>query len=253
LRTSTNTKPEALCTALRTDVSLRGRVPLSRMAMASGWQRLRVAGGALAVALGAVVSVSPETWVAFARESEGEGGGGGARFIEGPTKGSVLSPPPPPPPREPEVVSRFSGSGFVFKDGVEVVAVDDPKVHGVVLHLSQQTRNLKDRLTKDPFTDSADASVVATIVGPISLREPIDETEAGEEVYAASKALFFKSLRVRRIYDKRNDCLLYVSYSTRLFQNNNEPNSRYRTGLAVVPLHRAGLPSSSLPPQPYHA
>ena len=31
-----------------------------------------------------------------------------------------------PPVRAPEVVARFSGSGFLFKDGVEVVAVEDP-------------------------------------------------------------------------------------------------------------------------------
>jgi len=177
--------------------------------------------------------------VALAREREPDSDSVGRRAKAG-NLGAAGAGSALPPVRAPEVVARFSGSGFLFKDGVEVVAVEDPKVHGVVLHLSHQTRNLKDRLTKDPFTDSADASVVASVVGPISLREPIDESEAGEEVYSASKALFFKSLRVRRIYDKKNDCLLYVSYSTRFFQNMDEPNSRYRTGLAVVPLHRAG-------------
>ena len=38
-------------------------------------------------------------------------------------------------------------------------------------------------------------------------------TAKGEEVFSQRMSLFFKSIAVRRIYDKTNDTLVYVAYS----------------------------------------
>jgi CreA protein len=41
----------------------------------------------------------------------------------------------------------------------------------------------------------------------------INMSEKGEEVFSERLSLIFKSLAVRRIYDKKNDTLIYVVYS----------------------------------------
>ncbi|MCG8340202.1 MAG: CreA family protein [Cytophagales bacterium] len=44
------------------------------------------------------------------------------------------------------VVGDFSAGGLIFKDEVEVVAIDDPEVEGIVLYLTDIKRNIQDRL-----------------------------------------------------------------------------------------------------------
>ena len=41
----------------------------------------------------------------------------------------------------------------------------------------------------------------------------IERDEGGEEVFSQRLSLIFKSLAVRRIYDQKNDTLVYVVYS----------------------------------------
>ena len=41
----------------------------------------------------------------------------------------------------------------------------------------------------------------------------IERDEKGEEVFSQRLSLIFKSLAVRRIYDEKNDTLVYVVYS----------------------------------------
>ncbi|CAG9463982.1 unnamed protein product [Pedinophyceae sp. YPF-701] len=145
------------------------------------------------------------------------------------------------PETEPGVtrVGYFSAGGLVFKDNVEVLAVPDPKVKGVTVYLSSMQRPLTDRIKRlDWFSDPTQTSLAVALTGPISLDENISYGEGGEEVFSAKKSLLFKSLRVRRIYDKTNKALVYVAYSTRLSQDTNEQNSRFRTSVAVLPLHR---------------
>jgi len=58
----------------------------------------------------------------------------------------------------------------------------------------------------------------------------IDKSKDGEIVFKTSKSIFFKSLKVRRIYDFENKTLIYVSYSTK------EVQGSHKHSLSTVPL-----------------
>ena len=78
--------------------------------------------------------------------------------------------------------------------------------------------------------------------GPISFKAPIKYGPAGEEIFRERKSLFFKSVKLRRIYDPQSNTLLYVAYSTNWSSGSADqadPNSRYRTSVAALPLFGA--------------
>ena len=101
----------------------------------------------------------------------------------------------------------WTGNGFV------VEAVSDPKVQGVTCHLVYFDRSLIDRLSKGNwFEDPSNSSIACRQTAPIAIGD-IELGPKGEEVFSERRSLIFKSLAVRRIYDKKNDTLVYVAYS----------------------------------------
>ncbi len=58
----------------------------------------------------------------------------------------------------------------------------------------------------------------------------IDKRKFGEVVFKKSKSIFFKTMKVRRIYDPENQTLLYFSYTTR------ETDRSFKHSLSTVPL-----------------
>jgi CreA protein len=98
-------------------------------------------------------------------------------------------------------------------NGIVVEAVADPKVQGVPCHISRFERGLIDRLSKGNwFVDPSNSSIACRQTGPITIGD-INMTPKGEEVFSERLSLIFKSLAVRRIYDKKNETLIYVIYS----------------------------------------
>lgn len=98
-------------------------------------------------------------------------------------------------------------------NGIVVEAVADPKVKGVTCHLTYFDRSLIDRLSKGNwFEDPSNASIACRQTGPIVIGD-IELRGKGEEVFSEKRSLIFKSLAVRRIYDEKNDTLVYVAYS----------------------------------------
>ncbi|HZB93713.1 MAG TPA: CreA family protein [Stellaceae bacterium] len=96
---------------------------------------------------------------------------------------------------------------------IVVDAIPDPKVQGVTCHLSHFDRSLIDRLTKGNwFIDPSNSSLACRQTGPITVGD-IDMSEHGEEVFSQRLSLIFKSLAVRRIYDRKNNTLIYIVYS----------------------------------------
>eukprot|EP00249_Psilotum_nudum_P004353 c17871_g1_i1 orf=136-906(+) len=138
--------------------------------------------------------------------------------------------------RSAEKVGEFSGSGFVFKDTVEVIAFQDPKIEGVTVHISNIKRSLTDQLKYGFFEDPSQTSVAASQTGPLRILNPIATGIEGEEVFSAKKNLFFKTTHIRRIYDESNNALVYIAYSTRLTQDPTQQNSRYRTSVSSISL-----------------
>jgi CreA protein len=98
-------------------------------------------------------------------------------------------------------------------NGIVVEAVADPKVQGVTCHLTYFDRSLIDRLSKGNwFEDPSNSSISCRQTGPIVIGD-IELRAKGEEVFSERRSLIFKSLGVRRIYDKKNDTLVYVAYA----------------------------------------
>lgn len=109
------------------------------------------------------------------------------------------------------VVGRFSNDWT--GNGLQVQAIEDPKVKGITCHLVDFDRSVLDRLTKGNwFEDPSNASISCRRTGPLVIGD-IELSQKGEEVFSERKSLVFKSIAIRRIYDRVNDTLIYVVYS----------------------------------------
>jgi CreA protein len=93
-----------------------------------------------------------------------------------------------------------------------VEAFDDPKVPGVACHLSQaRTGGVSGSLglAEDPSR----FSIACRQVGPINLP---DKLKDNEEVFTADTSILFKETRVVRMFDRKRNTLVYLSYSTKM-------------------------------------
>ncbi|GAX83092.1 hypothetical protein CEUSTIGMA_g10518.t1 [Chlamydomonas eustigma] len=149
-----------------------------------------------------------------------------------------------------EKIGEFTGSGFLFKDNVEVMAVDDTEVEGVTLYLSDFQRNLVDKLKNDFFSDPSQTSVTCSITGPIRFKDPSKlKDKSGVEVFSERKSLNIfqdKTIRIRRLYDEKRNTLIYVAYSTRLSTASDDggvTGGRYRTSVCALKLPDSAAPS----------
>ena len=98
-------------------------------------------------------------------------------------------------------------------NGLVVEAFSDPQVAGVTCHVVHFDRSVIDRLTKGNwFENPSNSSISCQQTGPIVIGKIVTGPK-GEEVFSQRMSLFFKSIAVRRIYDKTNDTLVYVAYS----------------------------------------
>ena len=98
-------------------------------------------------------------------------------------------------------------------NSIVVEAVSDPKVQGVTCHITHYDRSVFDRLAKGNwFEDPSNSSIACRQTGPIVIGD-INTSPRGEEVFSQRLSLVFKSLAVRRIYDRKHDTLVYVAYS----------------------------------------
>jgi CreA protein len=114
---------------------------------------------------------------------------------------------------------------------IVVEAIADPKVEGVSCHISRFSRGLIDRLSKrNWFVDPSNSSIACRQTGPVKIGD-IDTTARGEEVFSERLSLIFKSLAVRRIYDKKNATLIYVVCSRQVKEASAKMN------ISAVPLY----------------
>ena len=128
-----------------------------------------------------------------------------------------------------EDVGRFSNDWT--GNGMVVEAVPDPKVAGVTCHLVRFDRSVIDRLAKGNwFENPSNSGISCEQTGPIVIGK-IATGAKGEEVFSERLSLFFKSMAVRRIYDRKNDTLVYVAYSRQV------KDASAKMALATVPLY----------------
>jgi CreA protein len=119
----------------------------------------------------------------------------------------------------------WSGNSIVIE------AIADPKVQGVSCHISRFSRGIIDRLSKGNwFIDPSNSSIACRQTGPVTVGD-INTSTNGEEVFSERLSLIFKSLAVRRIYDKKNMTLIYVVYSRQV------KDASAKMSISTVPLY----------------
>lgn len=119
-------------------------------------------------------------------------------------------------------------------NGLTVEAVSDPGIQGVTCHIVSFSRGVIDRLRKGNwFEDPSNTSIACRQTGPIIIGR-IDTSHEGEEVFSERKSLIFKSIAVRRIYDRANDTLVYVIYSRQV------KDASAKMAISTVPLYNTG-------------
>jgi len=122
------------------------------------------------------------------------------------------------------------GVGWLVKD-IVIEAIADPDVDGVTCHVAYFDRGLIDRLQKGNwFEDPSNSSIACRQTGPIKIGD-IDLDEDGEEIFKSSRSLIWKKLVVKRIYDRENNTLIYLSHSRQV------QDGSAKMAISTVPLY----------------
>jgi CreA protein len=98
-------------------------------------------------------------------------------------------------------------------DKVCVSEFDDPKVPGVVCHISQARKGGWGQplgLNEDP----SNFSLSCRQTGPIAV--DISKLPASEEAFSEKTSIFFKATRVYRLPDKKHNTLVYLAISSKI-------------------------------------
>ncbi|WDZ75245.1 CreA family protein [Ensifer adhaerens] len=99
---------------------------------------------------------------------------------------------------------------------IMIDAVTDPKIKGVTCHVTYFDRSVIDRLKNGNwFEDPSNNSIACRQTGPIEIGD-IELSKEGEEVFRSGLSLVWKNLLVTRIYDRKNDTLIYLAHSREL-------------------------------------
>ena len=97
---------------------------------------------------------------------------------------------------------------------IVVEAFDDPEIEGITCYLSRaDAGGFKSIVGLDE--DPSDAAINCKQIGPIALREDIDD---GDQVFRKRTSLVFKAVHVVRFFDENRNVFVYLSYSDRLIE-----------------------------------
>lgn len=94
---------------------------------------------------------------------------------------------------------------FTLKD-IKINNLTDPVVTGVTCHVASIEADLS-------LADPSDSSISCRQTGEITpeMIAQIDKSSSGEVVFQ-NQSIFFKSMKIRRIFDAKNQTLMYLSY-----------------------------------------
>lgn len=113
-----------------------------------------------------------------------------------------------------------------------IEALADPEVQGVTCHITYFERGIIDRLQKGNwFEDPSNSSISCRQTGPITIGD-IDRSDEGENVFSERRSIIFKSLNVRRIFDQKNQTLIYISHAR------DVQNGSAKMSMSTVPLYQ---------------
>ena len=132
-------------------------------------------------------------------------------------------------PAAAETVGKV-GVDWIGND-IYIDAVTDPEVSGVTCHVTYFDRSVIDRLKKGNwFEDPSNNAISCQQTGPITIGD-IELDREGEEVFKSGLSLIWKSLIVTRVYDKKNDTLIYLAHSRELTEGSA------KMSISTVPLY----------------
>jgi len=113
-------------------------------------------------------------------------------------------------------------------DKIIIEAFDDPKINGVTCHLSRAKKGGVSGAV-GLATDSSDAAIACRQVGPITIRE---ELEDGESVFNKRTSVLFKKMQVVRFLDQKRNVLIYLVYSDKLIDGSP------KNSISTVPISK---------------
>tara|TARA_R110001592_G_scaffold13583_2_gene62070 strand:+ start:3558 stop:4061 length:504 start_codon:yes stop_codon:yes gene_type:complete len=115
--------------------------------------------------------------------------------------------------------------GLFTTQDIKLNMLKDPIVTGVTCHVASIEADLS-------FSDPSDSAIACRQTGEITSQmiAEIDKSKSGDVVFKKSKSIFFKTMKIRRVYDPENQTLMYVSYSTK------ETSGSFKHSLSTVPL-----------------
>jgi CreA protein len=121
-------------------------------------------------------------------------------------------------------VGDISLGAFTTQD-IKLNTLVDPIVTGVTCHVASIEADLS-------LSDPSDSSIACRQTGEITkaMIAAVDKSKSGEVVFKKSKSIFFKSMKIRRVFDEQSQTLMYVSYSTK------ETSGSFKHSLSTVPL-----------------
>ncbi|GAC28043.1 CreA family protein [Brumicola pallidula] len=121
-------------------------------------------------------------------------------------------------------VGDISLGVFTTQD-IKLNTLVDPLVTGVTCHVASIEADLS-------LADPSDSSIACRQTGEITaaMITQIDKSKSGEIVFRKSKSIFFKTMKIRRVFDSDSQTLMYVSYSTK------ETSGSFKHSLSTVPL-----------------
>ena len=132
-------------------------------------------------------------------------------------------------PAAAETVGKV-GVDWIGND-IYIDAVTDPEVSGVTCHVTYFDRSVIDRLKKGNwFEDPSNNAISCQQTGPITIGD-IDLDRSGEEVFKSGLSLIWKALIVTRVYDRKNDTLIYLAHSRELTEGSA------KMSISTVPLY----------------
>ncbi|MDW6004611.1 CreA family protein [Vibrio mangrovi] len=125
---------------------------------------------------------------------------------------------------------------FTTKD-IKINVLVDPIVTGVTCHIASIEADLS-------LSDPSDSSIACRQTGEITpeMIAKIDNSDSGDVIFKKSKSIFFKTMKMRRIFDPTTQTLIYVSYSTK------ETSGSFKHSISTVPLW--GTKAYQVPSEP---
>ena len=102
-------------------------------------------------------------------------------------------------------------------DKVVIDRFDDPKVENASCYVSRaETGGLSGwvGLAEDPSR----FSIACRATGPVTITGDINRSKKGEVVFSEDTSILFKETRVVRMFDRKRNTLVYLSYSTKMVE-----------------------------------